>query len=195
MRRRAQRHLPHPNAGSQDTHQDCRLLRHARGCATSRRPSRRRRPCGRPKAHAGRRTTPARSPGRPAVTDLGFCAPKRQAGRGRAVRWPRDPARAGSGRADARPRPRRRPGVRSPLPVAARGPPPRSGSPRPKPEQGAERGARAGQPHAPGPSPQHRRSAAAATAAPGSKMAARGGATSLPLPLPLPARGSVRRPL
>lgn len=77
QRQQTQRHHPHPNTNSQDT------LTSPAGCGplpevsasvplTGGPPVRT--PGGQPKAEAGSRTAPARSPGRPAVTDLGFRA-------------------------------------------------------------------------------------------------------------------------
>ncbi|XP_069402116.1 serine/arginine repetitive matrix protein 1-like [Ovis canadensis] len=82
-----------------------------------------RQPCGHPNPQVGRRgDDPARSPGRPAVTDLGFRAQKLRARpreRGRSEDGPCGgpalPARAGSGGADARKRPRRRPAAHAHL--------------------------------------------------------------------------------
>ena len=107
-----------------------------------------RQPCNHPNPQAGRREDePPRSPGRPAVTEIGFRARKLQAGpheRGRGrdgpCGGPAPPARRSGrlrrgGRAAEAPAQAR--GACSPLPVAARGPPPRSGSPCSRPEQGA----------------------------------------------------------
>lgn len=64
---------------------------------------------------------------------------------------PRSGRLRGGGRAEEAPVEAR--GARSPLPVAARGPPPRSGSPWSRPEQGAESGARAAELHRAGSEP------------------------------------------
>ncbi|XP_070623780.1 serine/arginine repetitive matrix protein 2-like [Bos indicus] len=105
-RRRAQRQPPHPDTDSQDTFTNQALRRLVLAAP----------------AIGRRRDDPARSPGRPAITDLGFRAQKLRAGpreRGRdedgQCGGPALPARAGSGGADARKRPRRGPAARAHL--------------------------------------------------------------------------------
>ena len=106
---------------------------------------------GPPESPSWQEDDPARSPGRPTVTDLAFRAWKLQAGPrehrrsgvglcGDPVPAARHPGRLQRGGLAAE-APAQARGARSPLPVAARGPPPRSGSPWSRPEQGAgERG-------------------------------------------------------
>lgn len=142
---------------------------------------------------------PARSPGRPAVTDLRLRArrlragaPRAAAGRGQALRRPRA-LRAGRRRRGGRAAeaPARARAALSPLPVAARGPPPRSGSPWSRPEQGRKSVARAGEPHRAGTEaaepPQRRRRLSLQDGR------SRGGGGSAPLPIPV--RRALGRPL